>query len=649
MCGIAGYLQAAAGPADDEAERRLRRMIAAIAHRGPDSDGIWADPEAGVGFGHKRLSIVDLSAAGAQPMTSHSGRYVTVYNGEIYNHADLRREIDASGAKVAWRGHSDTETMLAGFDLWGIPDTIRRCVGMFAIAVWDRQDRVLTLARDRIGEKPLYYGWQGEGDQSALLFGSELKALRAHPSFGAGIDRDSLCLFFRHSYIGEDRSVYRAIRKVEPGCLLQVSAGAPEPVVVRYWCAAEVASGARSGGGDGLEPDEAVDALEELLKQAVGQQMVADVPVGAFLSGGVDSSAVVALMQACSNKRVHTFSIGFDDDALNEAGHARRVADHLGTEHTELYVGSEELLGVVPRLPHIYDEPFGDSSQIPTILVSELARRHVTVSISGDGGDELFCGYPRYLQAQKFWRGIGPLPGALRRVAADAVAAVPARYLSGAARLARPGARMTGQRIQRVAGYATSGSLAELHRSIVSHWTETPVIDGAEPDWILSDPGFAPGLCGIDKMMLLDVRSYLPDDVLAKVDRATMSTSLESRAPLLDHRVVEFALRLPLACKVRDGQQKWALRQLLYRYVPKALVERPKMGFSVPIASWLRGPLREWAEDLLAAPRLRREGFLKVEPVRRKWSEHLSGSFDWSYHLWNALMFQAWLEAQETV
>lgn len=649
MCGFAGFLGSLIAATGAEPERRLRHMIQAIAHRGPDSDGTWTDVDAGIGLAHKRLSIVDLSPAGAQPMVSASGRYVIVYNGEIYNHSDLRAELEASGSAVAWRGHSDTETLLAGCDAWGIEGTIGRSIGMFAFALWDRRERVLTLGRDRLGEKPLYYGWQGSGEDAVFLFGSELKALRAHPAFERVVDRDALCLFMRHSYIGEGHTIYRGVRKVLPGCLVHLSLAAPEPVVRRYWSGVEVAVAGASDRSENPDAAEVVESLEQLLLDAVSRQMVADVPVGAFLSGGIDSSTVVALMQTCSSRPVHTFSIGFHDARLNEAEHAKRVAAHLGTEHTELYVGPDDLLGVVPRLPRIYDEPFGDSSQIPTILVSELARRHVTVSLSGDGGDELFCGYERYRQARAFWRIFRHAPRPMRSVMASAATAVSAPAWTSMARLARSDVEGFGQRVHRVAGYVTSTSPDELHRMIVSHWSAPPVVEGSEPPWLLNGEPMAPDLGVVERMMLLDMSTYLPDDVLVKVDRASMSVSLESRAPLLDHRVVEYALRLPLDFKLRNGVHKWALREVLYRHVPREIVDRPKMGFSVPIATWLRGPLRDWAEALLDAGRLRREGYLRAEPVRRKWTEHLSGRFDWSFHLWNVLMFQAWLEAEGDV
>lgn len=645
MCGIAGCF----GPSLDFQNQAtlgtLGRMIDSIAHRGPDSDGVWADPEAGIALGHRRLAIIDVSEAGAQPMVSASGRFVVVYNGEIYNHQDLRDELEAAGP-VPWRGHSDTETMLAGFEAWGIEATIRRSIGMFAIAVWDRRERVLTLVRDRMGEKPLYYGWQGEGRNAVFLFGSELKALRAHPAFADEIDRDALCLLLSYRYIGGTHSIYRGIQKLPPGSIARLSHEQPVPVVDTYWSAVDVAAAAAAENTRPLSETEAVDALEEVLTRSVARQMIADVPVGAFLSGGIDSSTIVALMQHCSNVPVRTFTIGMDEPRMDEAAHARRVAEHLGTEHTELYLGMDDLLAILPELPQIYDEPLADASQIPTLLISRLARQHVTVSLSGDGGDELFCGYDRYDQADRFWRHVSRAAPFVRRAAERAATAVPESAWDRLLKPLKPESGALGQRIHRIAGYGRSGSLHELQLKILAYWPDPPVIGGAEPPWALTADNVPDTLSGLDQMMLRDIGSFLADDVLTKVDRASMSVSLESRAPLLDHTVVEFAVRQPAALKLREGRSKWLLRQVLYRHVPEAIVDRPKAGFSVPVASWLRGPLRDWAENLLDPVRLGTAGYLDPEPVRRKWLEHQSGSFDWHNQLWSVLMFQAWLEAE---
>jgi len=657
MCGFAGYLGAIPFQAKAEQQSLLKRMTDAIIHRGPDDAGYWCDGEHGIGLGHRRLSIIDLSAEGHQPMQSSASRYVFVFNGEIYNHLEIRKELESCGNAPAWRGHSDTETLLAGFDAWGVQKTIERAVGMFAFAVWDRQTGVLTLGRDRIGEKPLYYGWQGRGSNAVFLFGSELKALRAHPAFENTIDRGALCLQMRHSYIPAPYSIYQGIAKLPPGCLLTVSTKQREPRVWEYWSGAGhiVAGVAAPYLGTA---NQAVGHLDILLKAAVRAQMMADVPLGAFLSGGVDSSTIVALMQAQSSRPVKTFSIGFHEDEFNEAEYAKAVARHLGTEHTELYVTADQVRSAIPRLQTMYDEPFSDSSQLPTFLVSQLAREHVTVSLSGDAGDELFCGYNRYQFAAKLWKTVdaGPLP--LRRLAAKGLTSISveswnrtakilARFLPRSMRFAN-----TGDKMHKGADVLASASLDALYLGLVSHWEDPAslVIGGNEPLTLLKGnvPLF-PGLDGIQRMMGLDLLTYLPDDILVKVDRAAMSVSLETRIPFLDHRVVEFALSLPQSMKLRDGVTKWALRQVLYRYVPKALIERPKMGFGVPIGDWLRGPLREWAEALLAESRLRAEGFFNPAEVRKKWNEHLSGQRNWQYQLWDVLMFQSWNEQQSMI
>ncbi|MGV0983516.1 MAG: asparagine synthase (glutamine-hydrolyzing) [Limnohabitans sp.] len=660
MCGLAGYLSVQWPAAD--ALTRLEAMTDVIVKRGPDSQGHWIDAAAGIALGHRRLAIVDLSPAGHQPMVSSSGRYVIAFNGEIYNHLLLRKELEGMDCRASlamtpagWRGHSDTETLLAGFDTWGIQSTVEKCLGMFAFAVWDKQTRTLTLGRDRLGEKPLYYGWQGQGQHGTFLFGSELKALNAHPGFAASIDRDALCLLLRHNCIPAPYSIYQGIAKLEPGCLLSVSLAQLEPKLVRYWSAASVAM-AGCATPFGGTPDQAVDALESLLKSAVQQQMMADVPLGAFLSGGIDSSTVVALMQAQSSHPVKTFTIGFNEEGYNEAVHAKAVAKHLGTEHTELYVSPQQALDVIPRLPSLYCEPFSDSSQIPTFLVSQLARQQVTVSLSGDAGDELFCGYNRYVLADKLWRKLSVLPAPSRRLAARALASLsPSRWnsLLGPAQGLLPSSLRQanlGEKLHKAAGVLASGNVNALYLGLVSHWDDpaSVVIGGTEPPTLLT--GNAPALDGLDdiqRMMALDALTYLPDDILAKVDRAGMGVSLEGRVPFLDHRVVEFAWTLPQSMKLRDGVGKWVLRQVLYRHVPKELIERPKMGFGVPISDWLRGPLRHWAEDLLDEARLRREGYFHPAPIRQKWAEHLSGARNWQHHLWDVLMFQAWLAENE--
>ena len=650
MCGFVGVF-CGHWPADGP-QVQLKAMADAITNRGPDDAGYWSDVEQRIGLGHRRLSIVDLSSAGHQPMASSSGRYVIAFNGEIYNHLDSRASLAMTRADMGWRGHSDTETLLAGFDAWGIQGTVERCIGMFAFAVWDKRTRTLTLGRDRLGEKPLYYGWQGQGQSATFLFGSELKALKAHPAFTAGIDRNALCLLMRHNCIPAPYSIYQGIAKLEPGCLLTVSLAQPVPTVVRYWSAAEVAVAGCAAPFAGT-PEQAVDALEVLLKSAVQQQMMADVPLGAFLSGGIDSSTVVALMQAQSARPVKTFTIGFNEAGHNEAAHAKEVAKHLGTEHNELYVTSEQALDVIPRLPTLYCEPFSDSSQIPTFLVSQLARQQVTVSLSGDAGDELFCGYNRYLLTNKLWQKLSVFPTGSRRLAARGLTALsPSRWnaLLGPVQGLLPSRLRQanlGDKLHKGAAVLTSVNVDALYLALVSHWDDlASVVIGATepPTQITANARQLSGLDDIQRMMALDTLTYLPDDILVKLDRAGMGVSLEGRVPFLDHRVVEFAWRLPQSMKLRDGVGKWVLRQVLYRHVPKDLIERPKMGFGVPIGDWLRGPLRDWAEDLLDEARLRREGFFHPAPIRQKWAEHLSGALNWQFHLWDVLMFQAWLK-----
>ncbi|MCZ4368502.1 asparagine synthase (glutamine-hydrolyzing) [Sulfitobacter dubius] len=640
MCGLVGFL----GPPRAEGERRLAAMTERLAHRGPDSSGLWVDAAAGVGLGHARLSIVDLSPSGHQPMASNSGRYVLVFNGEIYNHLDLRAELEQSGRAPGWRGHSDTEALIAGFDAWGVAATVSRAIGMFAFAVWDRETRQLILGRDRMGEKPLYYGWQGEGSHRTFLFGSELRALQAHPSCGAEIDRNAVVQFMRYGHVSGTPAIYAGLSRLTPGCLAQVSLDHPDVVVTPYWSAVEAAQQPKRED----TPLETIDALDALLRDAVSRQMLADVPLGAFLSGGIDSSLIVGLMQAQSERPIQTFTMGFREPRYNEAAFAAHVAAHLGTEHTELYVEDADLRDVVPMLPDIYDEPFADASQIPTFLVSKLAKGSIKVALSGDGGDELFCGYDRYRQGAALMRQLGVVPKPLRGALGAATQAIPARFWDQALaplRRVPVGKEPNGQWTHRMADYVSSTSIEDLHQKLVSRWRrpEDLVPEGREPQCFLN--GLAPPTqdeSAAERMMLLDQLTYLPDGILTKVDRAAMHVSLETRAPLLDHRVVEFAGRLPMSMKLRDNKSKWALRQVLYRYVPAALIERPKMGFEVPVGIWLRGPLRDWAEDLLSVSRLHDSGYLDVNLVRQTWAEHLSGRFNFGLQLWNILMFLSW-------
>lgn len=656
MCGLTGFL---GGEFDAiSGETLLRKMSDAIIRRGPDDAGYWWNTEQQIGLGHRRLSILDLSSAGHQPMASATGRYEIAFNGEIYNHLDLRKELEkfpspsptGEGVHSKWRGHSDTETLLAGVEAWGLEVTLKKSIGMFAIALWDTQTRTLTLARDRIGEKPLYYGWQGQGKERVFLFGSELKALKAHPIFAAEIDRGALCLLMRHNYIPAPYSIYLGISKLEPGCLLSVSSAKPEAKIWKYWDMTEVVRAGVANTFSGT-PDQAVDALEVLAKDAVRQQMRADVPLGAFLSGGIDSSTVVALMQAQSSRPIKTFTIGFNEEGYNEALHAKAVAQYLGTEHIELYVTPNQAIEVIPHLPSLYCEPFADSSQIPTFLVSQLAKQHVTVSLSGDAGDELFCGYNRYQITNNLWQKLSRVPAPLRALAAKGITAASPSAWNGFVGLIPGAARYAsiGDKLHKGANVLASRTVNELYLGMVSH-LQSPamwVIDGHEPDTHLTrlHPELD-GLEDVERMMALDTISYLPDDILVKVDRAGMGVSLEGRVPFLDHRMIEFAWSLPLNYKLRNGQTKWPLRQVLYRHIPRKLIDRPKMGFGVPLNDWLCGPLRDWADALLDEARLRREGFFHPEPIREMWAEHLSGRRNWMARLWSVLMFQAWLERE---
>jgi asparagine synthase (glutamine-hydrolysing) len=625
-------------------------MTSAIRHRGPDDAGSWSDRRIGLALGHRRLSVIDLSPEGHQPMASGEGRYIIIFNGEIYNFRELRAELEAYGAR--FRSQSDTEVMLAAIERQGIAGAVRQFAGMFAFALFDRLENRLHLVRDRLGEKPMYYGWSGE----VLLFGSELKALREHPAWRGEIDRGALALFLRHGYIPAPYSIYRGIRKVLPGTVLTFQLGAPrsEPTEAVYWSAREVAESGVAAVQSGTET-ELLDELDRLLRQTIRREMIADVPLGAFLSGGVDSSLVVALMQAESSRPVRTFTIGFDEPEYNEAEYAKAVALHLGTDHTELYVRPAEALAVVPKLPTLYDEPFGDSSQIPTFLVSQLARRHVTVSLSGDGGDELFGGYDRYFLARRVWGFLKIIPRSGRRAVANGIRSIPpARWDSvlrfvGLAQRPRASRRVTGDRLHKVARILSLETQEAMYLDFMSHWRDSAsvTLGGVEPPTVLTDPKRWAEVDGLlARMMYLDLVMYLPDDILVKVDRASMGVSLESRAPFLDHRVVEFAWRIPPRLRVRSGRGKWPLRQLLHRYLPKALVERPKMGFGVPIDHWLRGPLKDWAAALLDQSRLSREGYFDPKPIAQKWAEHQNSSRNWHYLLWDVLMFQAWLEAQ---
>ena len=649
---MVGFLSS--GLLAEAASEQLTKMSDTIVHRGPDDAGYWIDAEAGVALSARRLCILDLSPAGHQPMASASGRYVIAYNGEIYNHRDLRQQIDAAGRlpAIPFRGHSDTEVLLSAIERWGLRGTLERCIGMFAFALWDRQARVLHLVRDRLGEKPLYYGWL----DSDFVFGSELKALRRHHRWRQTVDPDALALFLRYQYVPGPYSIYTGIKKLPPGSVLSLPwpAIGSQPEPVEYWSArAAVATGLAEPFSDSEAA--AVDQLDGLLRSAVSWQMLADVPVGAFLSGGIDSSLVVSLMQALGDRPARTFTIAFDVAGYDEAGHARAVARHLGTDHTQMQVTSREALEVIPRMPSVYDEPFADASQIPTYLVASLARRAVTVSLSGDAGDELFGGYQSYFATAKAWRALGWLPRPVRQIMGRTLRAVPARVWDTAFGWLAPclepygAVGSLGDKVHKLSEVIGAESLDTFYGSWLSHWRRPqavmnmPAATGVHP--VLQTDGTLRGSV-IPRLMYIDLLTYLPDDILVKLDRASMAVSLESRVPFLDHRVVEFAWRLPFAFKVRDGSGKRILRQLLSRYVPPALTDRRKHGFSVPMSAWLRGPLRDWAADLLHRDRLAGDGFLDPRVVSETWIEHQRGVRNWQHALWTILMFQAWLRSQ---
>lgn len=639
MCGIAGYWDKAGADAS-----AVEKMALAIQHRGPDDAGVWLNEAGDLALAHRRLAIIDLTQAGHQPMVSPCGRFTLIYNGEIYNHLELRTELESEGGNFDWQGHSDTETLLAALRHWKVAGALQRLNGMFAFALWDNAKRSLFLARDRMGEKPLYYGCSG----GSFLFGSELKSLTAHPRWIGNIDRNALALFMRHNCVPAPWSIYEGICKLPPAHFLVVrefgkNISKPEC----YWNLGAIAeSAAANATGDSQQ---LTDELDVLLRDAVRRRMTADVPLGAFLSGGIDSTTIVALMQAQSARPIKTFTIGFHEKDHNEAAHANAVARHLGTDHTELYVTPEETMAIIPELPTVWDEPFADSSQIPTLLVSRLARQHVTVSLSGDGGDELFCGYNRYTLGYQAWKILRVLPTPVRRALASLIRAMPGTPIEKLIQFLpkRLQVANVADRLPKLADVVSATTGKSYYHHLVSHWKEPGrlVLGAVEHPTLFDTPDRVPKLPGLrEHMMYMDSQTYLPDDILTKVDRASMAVSLEARIPLLDHRVVEFAWKTPMSFKYRNGNSKWLLREVLYRYVPRNLMERPKMGFGVPIEHWLRGSLRDWGEELLSEKRLREEGFFDPGLVRKIWQEHVTQKRRWHYKLWDVLMFQAWLE-----
>jgi asparagine synthase (glutamine-hydrolysing) len=640
MCGIAGMVDWRAATPADALRSIAEAMIETVRHRGPDAGEVWVEAEGGVALGQRRLAIIDLSPGGAQPMHSADRRFVITFNGEIYNYRDIRGELQAAGHPM--RSDSDTEVLLEACALWGVEAAIERAIGMFAFALWDRKTRSLILARDRLGIKPLYYAATPE----RVLFASQLKAFRPTPHWKPTIDADAVVGYLRHAYIAQPRTIYREAEKLAPGHILTLREGSmPSPKC--FWDLRGIAIAGQRRNDPAPDAQEATDRLDGLLRDSVKLRMIADVPLGAFLSGGIDSSTVVALMQAQSTRPVKTFSIGFHEGGYDEAHCAKQVAAHLGTDHTEFYVEPRHALDVIPHLADWFDEPFADPSQIPTYLVSELTRKHVTVALSGDGGDELFAGYNRYVWAERLARAVNLVPRPLRGASATALRALAPQtwnrlfaFVPASWRPALPG-----DKLHKITTLLDNPQPDAIYRRLVSQWERPDEIAaaGQEPRGPLWDPTIAqdfPDL--VPRMQFLDMITYLPDDILTKVDRATMAVGLEGRVPLLDHRVVAYSWSLPLEFKLRGGRSKWLLRQVLDRYVPRPLIDRPKMGFGVPIDAWLRGPLREWAESLLTPARLASDGFVRVEPVRRAWQEHLDGSRNWQYPLWTVLMLQAW-------
>lgn len=650
MCGIVGLINR---EYTDKyfLNNTLKNMTDKIIHRGPDDSGIWTNEEFGIGFGHRRLSILDLSQEGHQPKASESGRFYVVFNGEIYNFIELRKELEELGCKFI--GHSDTEVLLHSIEQWGLEKAVSRFAGMFAFALWDKYNKTVSLVRDRIGEKPLYYGWIGR----TFLFASELKAIRAYSKFNNEIDRNSLALYIRHNYIPSPYTIYKNIYKLVPGTILTMDLANNNSIEEKvYWSAKEKAEIGKEKVFSGSR-EEATEKLDNLIRESIKKQMISDVPLGAFLSGGIDSTTVVSIMQNLSDRPIKTFTIGFNEEGYNEAKHAKEIANYLGTDHTEMYVSPEEALDVIPKLPHLYDEPFADSSQIPTFLVSQLAKKHVTVSLSGDAGDELFGGYNRYFWVREIWGKIGWIPKSTRSLTANLITSGTPQFwnkLFNGLGFMLPNkykVNLPGDKLYKLAEILEVPNPETMYYNLVSQVPNPSdiVLGSKEHLTVLTDKKQHAKIQDYtEQMMFLDVLSYLPDDILVKVDRASMGASLESRVPFLDHRIIEFAFSLPLDMKIYDEKSKWLLRQVLYKYVPSQLMERPKMGFGVPVGQWLRGPLREWADTLLHESKLKEEGYFNVNLVKTMWEEHKSGKRNWQSTLWTILMFEAWLEENKT-
>ena len=651
MCGINGFYSNSSSTFNNV----ILKMNEAISHRGPDTSGTWQDKNSGIVLGHQRLSIIDLSAAGKQPIQSNSSRFILTYNGEIYNHLEIRKEIEENNSNINWRGNSDTETLLEAIDFWGIDIALQKIDGMFAFGLWDQKTRCLTLARDRIGEKPLYYGWQGKGNNKTFLFSSELKALKVHPDFNREININAITLQLRHNCIPAPYSIYQNIYKLLPGSYLQLKDNDLKKCLIpkskNYWSLTESAIYGNNNQLN-ISEIEIEKKLEQHLLYSVKKQMISDVPIGAFLSGGIDSSTVVAMMQSQSSNPIKTFTIGFSEDSYSEAKYAKKIAKHLGTDHTELYISSKMSMDIIPKLPTIYDEPFSDSSQIPTYLVSELAKQQVKVSLSGDGGDELFCGYNRYIMSNKFTNIFRIMPFSLRTFLSDKLELISTKNWNRLSNFIPFLDQYPdfGDKMHKAVNVLKAKDINDLYYMLCSHWQNPTelVINSKEPGTLLTE--FKPELKDLNnqqKMMVLDFITYLSDDILVKIDRAAMATSLETRVPFLDHKLIEYTWKIPHSLKFKNGKAKWILRQILKKYVPENLTERPKMGFGVPIDSWLRGPLRDWAENLLNEKRLKEEGYFNPKLIRDKWSDHLSANRNWQSDLWDVLMFQAWSDAQK--